>query len=146
MESLPLAEQKFTAALPLVPGVVRTPDGKLNFKGQSENQGLLLVDSTENVDPVTGSFAIPIPIDSIESVSVYSAPDSAVMAAFREDSQELRPNLPFPNGSISFTILSPEFEERAATWPGLQSSHLAFNSAAQSFRMLLTSRRKQNTK
>jgi hypothetical protein len=31
--SLPLAEQKFKAALPLVPGVVRTREGQLNFKG-----------------------------------------------------------------------------------------------------------------
>ena len=95
MESLPLAEQKFTAALPLVPGVVRTPDGKLNFKGQSENQGLLLVDSTENVDPVTGSFAIPIPIDSIESVSVYSAPDSAVYGGFSGGLTRIETKPPF---------------------------------------------------
>jgi len=95
MESLPLAEQKFTAALPLVPGVVRTPDGKLNFKGQSENQGLLLVDSTENVDPVTGSFAIPIPIDSIESMSVSSAPDSAVYGGFSGGLTRIETKPPF---------------------------------------------------
>ena len=95
LENLPLAEQKFTAALPLVPGVVRTPDGKLNFKGQSENQGLLLVDSTENVDPVTGSFAIPIPIDSIESVSVYSAPDSAAYGGFSGGLTRIETKPPF---------------------------------------------------
>ena len=37
--TLPLAEQKFNAALPLVPGVVRTKDGKLNFKGAPEKIG-----------------------------------------------------------------------------------------------------------
>ena len=95
LESLPLAEQKFTAALPLVPGVVRTPDGKLNFKGQSENQGLLLVDSTENVDPVTGSFAIPIPIDSIQSVSVYSTPDSAAYGGFSGGLTRIETKPPF---------------------------------------------------
>ncbi len=58
--TLPLAEQKFKEALPLVPGVVRTKDGKLNIKGVPENQGMLLVDSAETVDPVTGSFSIPI--------------------------------------------------------------------------------------
>jgi hypothetical protein len=29
--------------MPLVPGVVRTWDGKLNMKGEAENQGMLLV-------------------------------------------------------------------------------------------------------
>ena len=56
LRSLPLAEQKFKAALPLIPGVVRTPDGRLAIKGAIENQGTLLVDSAETVDPVTGSF------------------------------------------------------------------------------------------
>ena len=70
LRTLPLTEQKFKAALPLVPGVVRTPDGKMNIKGQVETQGMLLVDSAETVDPVTGSFAIELPIDAIESLQV----------------------------------------------------------------------------
>jgi Carboxypeptidase regulatory-like domain len=68
---LPLTEQKFKAALPLIPGVVRTPDGKINIKGVPENQGLLLLDAAENVDPVTGSFSIDVPIQAIESLQVY---------------------------------------------------------------------------
>ena len=80
--SLPLAEQKFTAALPLVPGVVRTPDGKLNMKGETENQGMLLVDSAQSVDPVTGSFSIPIPLDSVQTMRVDDAPYSAQYGGF----------------------------------------------------------------
>src|SRR6267154_2365457 len=82
LDSLPLAERKFTEALPLTPGVIRTPGGKLNFNGQSENQGILLVNSTETVDPVTGSFAIPVPIDVIQSMSVHSSPDTAEYGGF----------------------------------------------------------------
>jgi hypothetical protein len=70
LRTLPLTEQKFKAALPLVPGVVRTPDGKMNIKGQVETQGMLLVDSAETVDPVTGSFAIEVPLDAVESLEV----------------------------------------------------------------------------
>ncbi len=73
LRSLPLVEQKFKAALPLVPGVIRTPDGRTNIKGQVETQGMLLVDSAETVDPVTGSFSIEIPIDAIESLDVHKA-------------------------------------------------------------------------
>jgi hypothetical protein len=71
LRTLPLTEQKFKAALPLVPGVVRTPDGKMNIKGQVETQGMLLVDSAETVDPVTGSFAIEVPLDAVESLEVH---------------------------------------------------------------------------
>jgi hypothetical protein len=70
LRTLPLTEKKFQAALPLVPGVVRTPDGKINIKGSLETQGMLLVDSAETVDPVTGSFTIEVPFDAIESVEV----------------------------------------------------------------------------
>ena len=82
LESLPLPTQKFTEALSLVPGVVRTSTGKLNFKGQAESQGMLVVDSAENVDPVSGSFSIPIPIDIIESMVVYSLPESSEYGGF----------------------------------------------------------------
>src|SRR5438874_514872 len=80
--TLPLAEQKFKAALPLVPGVVRTKDGKLNIKGAPENQGMLLVDSAQTVDPVTGSFSIPIPVDTIQTLNVSKAPYSAEYGGF----------------------------------------------------------------
>lgn len=73
LRTLPLVEEKFKAALPLTPGVVRTPDGKINIKGEVESQGLLLVDSAEMVDPVTGEFSIQIPIDAVESISVYKS-------------------------------------------------------------------------
>lgn len=73
LRTLPLTEKKFQAALPLVPGVVRTPDGRINIKGSLETQGMLLVDSAETVDPVSGSFAIEVPIDAIESVEVHKA-------------------------------------------------------------------------
>ncbi len=71
LRTLPLIEEKFKAALPLTPGVVRTPDGKINIKGEVESQGLLLVDSAEMVDPVTGAFSIEIPIDAVQTLSVY---------------------------------------------------------------------------
>jgi hypothetical protein len=71
LTTLPLAEQKFKAALFLVPGVVRMPDGEINIKGSVETQGLLLVDSADAVEPVSGSFSIEEPIDPIESVEVH---------------------------------------------------------------------------
>src|SRR6266705_1746527 len=82
LESLPLPTQKYTEALSLIPGVVRTSTGKLTFKGQAESQGMLVVDSAENVDPVSGSFSIPIPVDIIQSMTVYSLPESSEYGGF----------------------------------------------------------------
>jgi Carboxypeptidase regulatory-like domain len=82
LESLPLPTQKFTEALVLIPGVVKTSTGKLTFKGQAESQGMLIVDSAENVDPVSGSFSIPIPVDVINSLVVYNLPESSEYGGF----------------------------------------------------------------
>ncbi len=82
LETLPLAQQKFRDALPIVPGVIRTLDGKLSVRGSSENQGMLQVDSAKTVDPVTGSFSIPVPIDAIQTVSVDKTPFSAENGGF----------------------------------------------------------------
>ena len=82
LETLPLPTQKFTEALSLIPGVVRTYTGKLTFEGQSESQGMLVVDSAENVDPVSGSFSVPVPVDIIESMVVYSLPESSEYGGF----------------------------------------------------------------
>ena len=73
VKALPLVQAKFKAALPLVPGVIRTPDGRIAIKGTIENQGTLLVDGAETVDPVTGSFSIDVPLDAVESVDVFKS-------------------------------------------------------------------------
>src|SRR5260370_999055 len=77
LAALPLPTQKFTEALSLLPGVLRTSQGKLTFSGQAESQGMLVVDSAENVDPISGSFSIPIPVDAIQSMAVHSLPESS---------------------------------------------------------------------
>jgi hypothetical protein len=80
--TLPLTEQRFKAALPLVPGVIRTPDGKINVKGVSESQGMMLVDGAETVDPVTGAFSIAVPIDAVGSVDVFKTSYQAEYGRF----------------------------------------------------------------
>ena len=82
LDALPLRTQELAEALSLSPSVIRTHEGKLNFNGQTESQGMLLVDSAENVDPVAGSFAIPIPSGVIQSIQVYNTPDSAEYGGF----------------------------------------------------------------
>ena len=80
--SLPMIDQKYQDALPLVPGVVKTMDGTLNLKGETEQQGMLLVDSAQMVDPVTGSFSVGIPLEAIETLNVYETPYNAQYGGF----------------------------------------------------------------
>ena len=65
---------QFDSLLPLVPGVVRGPDGLINMKGARSSQGGWLVNSANVTDPATGNAAINLPIDVVESVKVISDP------------------------------------------------------------------------
>jgi hypothetical protein len=82
LETLPLTESNFKEALPLTPGVVRTPDGKLTFRGSAEDQSMLQVNDSKMTDPVTGSFSIPVPLDAVQSVQVFKTPYSAENGGF----------------------------------------------------------------
>jgi hypothetical protein len=119
LETLPLAQQKFTDALPLTPGVVRTPEGKLNFNGQAENQGILLVNSTETVDPVTGSFAIPVPVDVIQSMSVHSAPDTAEYGGFSGGLTQIETKSPLDAWSFKLHDFIPGIRGKSGHLAGI---------------------------
>jgi hypothetical protein len=77
LRDAPLIDQKFQDALPLLPGVVRGPDGTINIKGTRPSQSGILVSSLNVTDPVTGSPAIELPLEAVETIQVYSNPYSA---------------------------------------------------------------------
>ncbi len=82
LRDAPLVDQKFQDALPLLPGVVRGPDGNLNIKGTRPSQSGILVSSLNVTDPVTGNPAISLPLEAVETVNVYSNPYSAEYGKF----------------------------------------------------------------
>jgi hypothetical protein len=71
-EKAPNREEKVESLLPLVPGVVRGPDGRINMKGAQATQAGWLVNSANVTDPATGGQAINLPIDVVSSVQVIS--------------------------------------------------------------------------
>jgi hypothetical protein len=119
LAALPLPTQKFTEALSLVPGVIRSPQGKLNFNGQAESQGMLIVDSTENVDPVSGSFSIPIPVDAIQSMTVHSLPESSEYGGFSGGLTEIETKPPAAAWADKFMDLTPSFRGKNGQLVGL---------------------------
>jgi len=74
LREAPNVNERFESALPLVPGVVRGPDGHVNLKGTRNTQSSALVNSANVTDPVTGSPAINLPVDVVASVQVISNP------------------------------------------------------------------------
>ena len=80
--TIPTAQEKVKEIIPVTPGVVQTLDSKLVFKGSDENQSLLIINSTRNTDPVTGSFGITVPTDTVESFAVYKTPYDASLGSF----------------------------------------------------------------
>jgi hypothetical protein len=73
MELAPIASERFQDALPLIPGVVRGPDGLLNINGTRSNQSALTFNNADGTDPVTGEDAIELPIDAVSAVQVRGA-------------------------------------------------------------------------
>jgi hypothetical protein len=74
VERAPNQDEKIESLLPLVPGVVRGPDGRINMKGAQATQAGWLVNSANVTDPATGGQAISLPIDVVSSVQVISNP------------------------------------------------------------------------
>jgi TonB dependent receptor len=74
VSNAPNKQDRVDALLPLIPGVVRGPDGLINMKGARASQSGSLVNSANVADPVTGNAAMSLPIDVVESVKVIANP------------------------------------------------------------------------
>ena len=70
----PTTDDRADTLLPLIPGVVRGPDGLINMKGARSSQAGALVNSASVIDPVTGNPAMSLPIDVVESATVIANP------------------------------------------------------------------------
>jgi hypothetical protein len=82
VKSLPYRPATVTDTLPLVPGIVRGSDGEIKIEGSGEQRSALVVNSADVTDPTTGRFGMSVPVDSIESISVYKTPFLAEYGRF----------------------------------------------------------------
>ncbi len=80
--TIPVVQQEFKQELPVTPGVLQIQTGKIFIKGVPESQSMLLLDSAQAVDPVTGTYSIDVPIDAIQTLDVYKAPFGAQYGGF----------------------------------------------------------------
>ncbi|MDX2152144.1 MAG: carboxypeptidase regulatory-like domain-containing protein [Bryobacteraceae bacterium] len=70
----PNSNERVESILPLIPGVVRGPDGFINMKGARTSQGQVLVNSANVSDPVTGTAGMNLPIDVVSTAQVVANP------------------------------------------------------------------------
>jgi hypothetical protein len=67
-----LPNSQYDDVLPLLPNVVRGPDGLISVAGASAPQGGLLVNGANLSDPITGEAVLLLPLEAIDSVEVFS--------------------------------------------------------------------------
>ena len=120
--SLPTAQEKIREVLPVTPGVVKTIDGKLDFKGSDENQSLLLVNSARTTDPVTGSFAVPVPTDAVQSFNIYKTPYNAGLGSFTGGLVEVQTKPPDDGFSYRLKSFIPSVLGKNGSMVGLQEA------------------------
>ncbi len=90
LDIAPLAGDDFQSLLPLLPGVLRGPDGRLRAKGGQPTQGALQISSASLIDPSSGDFDLQLPGQSIESVELLTNPFAAEYGRFSTSVVQLR--------------------------------------------------------
>lgn len=121
MQTAPLASERFQDALPLIPGVVRGPDGLLNINGTRSNQSALMFNSANGTDPVTGEDAIELPIDAVSSVQVRGAafaPEFGLSAGAVTTVETQRAGDAW---HVTLNDLEPRVRRRAGEFRGIES-------------------------
>lgn len=121
IQTAPLASERFQDALPLIPGVVRGPDGLLNINGARSNQAGLTFDSANGTDPVTGEDAIEPPIDAVSSIQVRGAayaPEYGLSAGALTSIETQRAGDAW---HLTVNDLEPRLRRRAGEFRGIES-------------------------
>lgn len=121
LQTVPLANERFEDALPLVPGVVRGPDGLLNVKGSRASQSGLTVNSANVTDPVTGEFAINLPVEAIQSVQVLTNPYAPEYGEFSGAVTTIETKSGTDKFEYEFQNFFPRFRHRGGHFAGIEA-------------------------
>ncbi len=121
LQTLPLPNEQLLDALPLVPGVIRGPDGQIAMNGARPSQSAMTVNSANVTDPVTGAFAINLPIEAVESAQVLTNPYAAEYGKFTGGVTAVETR----SGTNKFTFdlqsFFPRFARRGGKWTGVEA-------------------------
>src|SRR5262249_27941562 len=121
LETLPLVNERFQDAIPLVPGVVRGPDGMLNIKGARASQSGMIVNSANVTDPVSGESAINLPIEAVQSVEVLVNPYAAEYGEFTSGVTSVETRSGTDKFHANATSLFPRPRRRGGSFVGVEA-------------------------
>ncbi len=122
LKTVPTAQAKYKEALPYVPSVVRTQGERIYIRGAEETQGMLLTDSMESVDPVTGSFNVDVPVDAIDSLEVFKAPFLTQYGGFAGGMTSIHTKAPTSQWRYSLNDVNPSIRGKAGHWVGFSKA------------------------
>ena len=121
LQTVPLVNERFQDALPLVPGVVRGPDGLLNLKGARSAQSGYIVNSANVSDPVTGEFAINLPIEAVQTAEVLTNPYAAEYGHFTGGVTSVQTRSGTEKFHANATSFFPRVRRRGGSFVGIEA-------------------------
>ena len=129
LKSLVRLNDDFQEALPLLPGVLRGPDGLIRIKGGHANQVSALMNNVSIGDPFTGQPALRLPTAAVESMRVLSNPFSAEFGGFSSGVMEVTTRGGGDEWKWLFEDPVPRFRWIDGSTHGIESltPHLAFS-------------------
>lgn len=129
LQTLPLRNERLLDALPLVPGVVRGPDGQINMNGARASQSAMTVNTANVTDPVTGQFAFNLPLEAVDSVQVLTNPYAAEYGKFTGGVTAVATRSGTDKFNFEAQSFFPRFRRRGGKWTGIEAftPRLAFS-------------------
>ena len=79
-QKLPASRPRILQSLPLLPSVVRGRDGQLRIGGTRPHESSLWIDGFDVTDPVSGTSALDLPVESVKGMAVLRDPISATFS------------------------------------------------------------------
>ena len=119
LDVVPVAGENFDALLPLIPGVVRTPRGRLSVKGGLGTQTSLRVNSVNVTDPVTGEFGTTLPDDAVDTLTLLPNPYAAEYGGFSAGVAEVQTRRGTDEWQWAFTNFIPSLRFRDSELQGI---------------------------
>ncbi len=123
----PLRPATVVDALPLIPGIVRAPDGSVRIAGFGEDHSALLVNSVDVTDPATGGFGLSVPIDSVQTIEVSEMPYLAQYGRFTAGVVAAETRRGGDKWAYSLNDPFPDFFLRSGHMEGVRDASPRFN-------------------
>jgi len=121
-KSSPLRPNTLVDTLPLVPGVIRTPDGRVQVAGLDEEHSSLLINSVNVNNPATGDFGLSVPVDSVDILKVMQSPYLAQYGSFIAGVVSAETRRGGDKWSYSLNDPFPDFRIRSGHLVGLRDA------------------------